>query len=563
MNERRTDFELLREFTRHGDQESFAAVVRRHIDLVYATALRKLEDQGAAEEVTQNVFATLARKAWQFARDDSLPAWLYRTTLLEAKEWLRGELRRRRREQTAAELGTTMKTPDEQPAFRALVPLLDDALLSLREKDRAALLLRFYESRSLRDVGAELGVREDAAQKRVASALEKLAGFFRRRGFRTTTVAVAAAALQHTAASASAATVNAVAGAALRGAPPVLAGLAGLLSRLTTLTQAQTAAVCLAVAAAPVVWQWQAQRASDAALADASASLAAAQNEFNQRQTELLRLKESAARLDESLATARTAAARGADTAQKFAAWKERVRARLLAADYQWPDDLPFVRIPKAIIPLLEVHEPVARPGQLRQAARELLGLTPAEREQTETVLRDHFAAIDTLVESSRYETNRPLHGSVPQDALASQVWEVPALGDEAQQRADALKAALKTLLGEERWPIVERQLAGSSTDSLRRFLNLDAGEKKQELAVWIQERNGRLTAGYEWGQRGNSFSSSGMALSLFLPDAKPPDGISLENRLGIQPLSDALTRPALNWLRQQAEARLDRKGDL
>ena len=83
MNERHQDCELLRQFVRQGDQPAFAAVVRRHLDLVYATALRKLEDPGAAEEVAQNVFAALARKAWQFAPDDSLPAWLHRTTLLE------------------------------------------------------------------------------------------------------------------------------------------------------------------------------------------------------------------------------------------------------------------------------------------------------------------------------------------------------------------------------------------------------------------------------------------------------------------------------------------------
>src|SRR5437667_11019684 len=108
MNERRHDFELLRQFVRQGDQQAFAAVVRRLLDLCYATALRKVEDEGAAEEVAQNVFAALARKAWRFAPDDSLPAWLYRTALLESNQWLRGELRRRRREQTAAELGTTL-----------------------------------------------------------------------------------------------------------------------------------------------------------------------------------------------------------------------------------------------------------------------------------------------------------------------------------------------------------------------------------------------------------------------------------------------------------------------
>src|SRR5215813_2753959 len=134
MNERPQDFELLQRFRREREQSAFADVVRRHLDLVFATALRKVEDFGVAQEIAQNVFAVLARKAWLFAPDDSLPAWLHKTALLESKSWLRGELRRRRREETAAELGTTMNTPNEQPAFNALVPLLDEALLSLREK---------------------------------------------------------------------------------------------------------------------------------------------------------------------------------------------------------------------------------------------------------------------------------------------------------------------------------------------------------------------------------------------------------------------------------------------
>ena len=251
MNERQSDFALLREFARDGRQTAFTALARRHLDLVYATALRKAGDAGGAEEIAQNVFSALARKAWQFAPDDSLPAWLYKTALLESKSWLRGELRRRRREQTAAELGTTMKTPEDQPAFNALVPLLDDALLSLPEKDRTALLLRFYESHSLREVGAAFGVSEDTAQKRVQGALEKVAEFFKRRGFKTATVAAAVAALQHTAASASAGLVSAVVVAALRAAPPALAGLGAWLARLASWSRVQTAAVCVALAAAP------------------------------------------------------------------------------------------------------------------------------------------------------------------------------------------------------------------------------------------------------------------------------------------------------------------------
>jgi RNA polymerase sigma factor (sigma-70 family) len=254
MNERRADLELLRAFARAGDQRALADVVRRHLDLVFATALRKVSDVGAAEEISQNVFSALARKAWRFAPDDSLPAWLHKTALLESKCWLRGELRRRRREQTAAELGTTMKPPDDQPAFNALVPLLDEALLSLREKDRTALLLRFHESQSLRDVGAALGVGEDAAQKRVAGALEKLAGFFRRHGFKTATLATTAAALTHTAASASAATAANVTKAASRTTPPTTAGLLALLAVFMSLTRVQKATVYLTVAVTFIAW---------------------------------------------------------------------------------------------------------------------------------------------------------------------------------------------------------------------------------------------------------------------------------------------------------------------
>lgn len=264
MSERRSDFDLLREFVRSGDQAAFSDVVGRHLDLVYATALRKVEDAGAAQEIAQNVFSALTRKAWRFAPDDSLPAWLYKTTLLEAKEWLRGELRRRRREQTAVELGTTMKTPDEQTAFRALLPLLDEALLSLREKDRTALLLRFYESQSLRDVGAALGVSEDTAQKRVAVALEKVSGFFQQRGFRTATMAVATAALQNTATAAPGFMVGSVTAAAVKTAPAVTGGLTVLLGRLLSLSKAQLLSISAVALLAPALWYWQFHRPAPA-----------------------------------------------------------------------------------------------------------------------------------------------------------------------------------------------------------------------------------------------------------------------------------------------------------
>jgi len=63
MNDGRTDQELLREFVESGSEGAFQCLVDRHINLVFATALRRLRDAGTAQEITQNVFVALARKA--------------------------------------------------------------------------------------------------------------------------------------------------------------------------------------------------------------------------------------------------------------------------------------------------------------------------------------------------------------------------------------------------------------------------------------------------------------------------------------------------------------------
>ncbi len=160
------DRELLREYLDGGSERAFQSLVQRHVDLVYSTALRRLGDAGLAEEVTQNVFVALARKAPFLSRDVAFAAWLHKTTLLEARHRLRGELRGKRREETAIAMSTTLR--EEDSLLKSLSPVLDEALLELREKDRHAVLLRFFENKGLREVGEALGVGEDAAQKRVA-----------------------------------------------------------------------------------------------------------------------------------------------------------------------------------------------------------------------------------------------------------------------------------------------------------------------------------------------------------------------------------------------------------
>ena len=175
------DNSLIAEFNARRSEEAFAALVRQHVNLVFATALRQVGDAGAAEEITQNVFVALAQAAGKLGSHPTIAGWLYQTALNKSREWLRSELRRRRREQVAVNLDLARAEGDS--VWSPLVPLLDEALLKLREPDRQAVILHFMEGQTFQEVGSALGVGEDAARKRVHRCLDELTQFFRRRGF--------------------------------------------------------------------------------------------------------------------------------------------------------------------------------------------------------------------------------------------------------------------------------------------------------------------------------------------------------------------------------------------
>jgi RNA polymerase sigma factor (sigma-70 family) len=181
---------LLREYLQNGSEGAFAALVARHVNKVYSVALRHVRDPHQAEEITQAVFVILARKARSLLNHTSLSGWLFKTARLTSITFLRSELRRSRRNEEAFMQTTQAQTePDE--AWRQIAPLLDSAIAGLGSKDREAVLLRFFDGKSMKDVGAALNASEDAAKKRIERALEKLRSFFAGRGIASTTALIA------------------------------------------------------------------------------------------------------------------------------------------------------------------------------------------------------------------------------------------------------------------------------------------------------------------------------------------------------------------------------------
>ena len=176
-----SDMELLRDYDRQGSEAAFAALVQRHINLVYSVAFRHVGIAAHAEEITQAVFVILARKAARLRPDTVLESWLHETTRLTALRFLRGERRRQFREQEAY-MQSTLQESAEASAWNQLAPLLDEALSRLGKNDRDAVMLRFFKGKNVCEVAAALSVSEAAAQRRVLRAVEKLRRFFTKHG---------------------------------------------------------------------------------------------------------------------------------------------------------------------------------------------------------------------------------------------------------------------------------------------------------------------------------------------------------------------------------------------
>jgi RNA polymerase sigma factor (sigma-70 family) len=248
----KADAQLLREYSRQGSEAAFGEIVARYTNLIYSAVLRQVGSADIAEEVAQSVFTDLARKAPSLAgkleENATIVGWLYRSSRYAVSKHLRAEQRRHNREsQAMQELDSTSST---SPDWERVRPVLDEAMADLSEEDRQAMLLRFFQNQGFQAVGAALGISDDAAQKRVGRALEKLRARLAHHGITTTAAMLSVVLSTHAIQTAPAGLAAKLAGASLAGA----ASKTATALTIMTLTSFKTGIVATGIAAGLAVW---------------------------------------------------------------------------------------------------------------------------------------------------------------------------------------------------------------------------------------------------------------------------------------------------------------------
>ena len=155
--------------SRHGDSEAFSALIRAHQRMIHALTYRMTGSLADAEDLAQDTFIQAHQQLDQFRGDAAFGAWLYRIAVNRCLNWRKSDARRARLHEEWAREQAGNSAPDESRAH-----CVQEALLQLKPKQRAAIVLTVYEGMNHAQAAHALDCSETTVSWRLFTARAKL-----------------------------------------------------------------------------------------------------------------------------------------------------------------------------------------------------------------------------------------------------------------------------------------------------------------------------------------------------------------------------------------------------
>jgi len=187
-----TDETLLGRYIRTGDPDAFGELVARYAGLVYGTCLRVLRNPHDAQDVAQECFLELSRRAAEIHA--SVAGWLHAVATRCAVDALRTRAVRLRHERTAG----VERIAHEDEHWERIAPRLDAALADLPEELHTLLVRHYFQGATQTQLAEELGVNQSTVSRRIEKGLDLLRHKLEQTGVTPAVAALAQALDQHT-----------------------------------------------------------------------------------------------------------------------------------------------------------------------------------------------------------------------------------------------------------------------------------------------------------------------------------------------------------------------------
>lgn len=168
-----------------GDHQAFSHLVQRHSGRFYAIAYRMLNNSAEAEDVVQDSFLKLWNKpqAWDAKKNAKFTTWFYRVVTNAAIDKARRRVKMVSGEKIIDFVADDRRNAEEQMYQDETQRVLEEAIQSLPDRQRAALNLCFYEGLSNKEAADILDVNLKALESLLMRAKAGIKDYMTRNGY--------------------------------------------------------------------------------------------------------------------------------------------------------------------------------------------------------------------------------------------------------------------------------------------------------------------------------------------------------------------------------------------